>query len=231
MSISPFMTPGQSRERRERAASRRRRRRLLGAVLLCALIAAAAVLVSGVLGGSSAGGGASTAERTTRKAAPSAAPRLSAYGLPLAAPALALGGLSSPSQDPLHLAFRHPPRAAMLINLETGEVLWQRNALLHVPIASLTKMMTALLAVKATTPRQTVLITKAAIETSGCGTWKDLEAILPYTDWIFYDIKIKRLNGFEMPDASAQFARDGERDETGLLFFEFIRRQFVFAYF
>ena len=29
-----------------------------------------------------------------------------------------------------------------------------------------------------------------AIETSGCGPWKDLEEILPYTDWIFYDIKI-----------------------------------------
>ncbi len=166
MSISPFMTPGQSRERRERAARRRRRRRLLGACLLCALIAAAAILVSGVLGGSSAGGGASTAAGTTRKAAPSA-PRLSAYGLPLAAPALALGGLSSPAQDPLHLAFRHPPRAGLLINLNTGQVLWQRNPLLHVPIASLTKMMTALLTVKSTAPRQPVLITKAAIETSG----------------------------------------------------------------
>lgn len=29
-----------------------------------------------------------------------------------------------------------------------------------------------------------------AIETSGCGTWNDIEEILPYTDWIFYDIKI-----------------------------------------
>ena len=46
-------------------------------------------------------------------------------------------------------------------------MLWQRNPLLRVPIASLTKMMTALLTVKATTPRQPVLITKAALETSG----------------------------------------------------------------
>ena len=29
-----------------------------------------------------------------------------------------------------------------------------------------------------------------AIETSGCGTWNDFEGILPYVDWIFYDIKV-----------------------------------------
>ncbi len=29
-----------------------------------------------------------------------------------------------------------------------------------------------------------------AVETSGCAAWKDLEAILPYTDWIFYDLKL-----------------------------------------
>ncbi len=29
-----------------------------------------------------------------------------------------------------------------------------------------------------------------AVETSGCGRWEDLEAILPFTDWIFYDLKI-----------------------------------------
>ncbi len=47
---------------------------------------AAVILLSGVLGGSSAGGGApSTTASTTRKAVP-AAPRLSAYGLPLALP-------------------------------------------------------------------------------------------------------------------------------------------------
>ncbi len=135
-------------------------------MVICALITAAVILISGILGGSSAGGGPSTAASTVRKAAP-AAPRLSAYGLPLAAPALALGGLASPSQDPLHVAFHHPPRAGLLINLDTGEVLWQRNPLLRMPVASLTKMMTALLTVKATTPRQPVLITKAAIETSG----------------------------------------------------------------
>ncbi len=29
-----------------------------------------------------------------------------------------------------------------------------------------------------------------AVETSGCGRWEDLESILPYTDWIFYDLKV-----------------------------------------
>ena len=161
------MTPGQSRERRALAARRRRRRRLLAGALLCAVVAAAAILFSGVLGGSGTGGGASTAASTTTRRTAPAAPRLSAYGLALSAPALALSGLTSPAQDPVHLVFHHPPRAGVLVNLDTGEVLWQRNALLRVPIASLTKMMTALLTVEATTPRQPVLITKAAIETSG----------------------------------------------------------------
>ena len=63
--------------------------------------------------------------------------------------------------DPIQLRFLHPPRAGVLFNLRTGQVLWQRNAYLHVRIASLTKMMTALLTVKAAPPNDKVLVTNA----------------------------------------------------------------------
>jgi D-alanyl-D-alanine carboxypeptidase len=165
MSTTPFMTPEKSRQRRALAGRRRRRRRLTLAAVACVLLAVVTVLATGILDGTGAGSGRRTA--SAAHAASASAPALSPYGLPLAAPALALTGLSSPAQDPVHLLFRHPPRAGMLVNLDTGQVLWQRNPELRVPIASLTKMMTALVTVRSTTPRQTVLITGQALATSG----------------------------------------------------------------
>jgi D-alanyl-D-alanine carboxypeptidase len=46
-------------------------------------------------------------------------------------------------------------------------VLWQRNAYRRVRIASLTKMMTALLTVKAEPPNAHVLVTRAAVDSGG----------------------------------------------------------------
>ncbi len=65
------------------------------------------------------------------------------------------------------MPFRHPPRAGLLFNLSTGQVLWQRNPYLRVPIASLTKMMTALLAVESGPPDTPVLVTRQAVDMSG----------------------------------------------------------------
>ena len=50
--------------------------------------------------------------------------------------------------DRVRLRFKRPPRAGLLVNLDTGEVLWRRNPDRALPIASLTKMMTALVAVR-----------------------------------------------------------------------------------
>jgi D-alanyl-D-alanine carboxypeptidase len=167
MSQTPFMTPEYSRRRRAQAAQRRRRRRLTAAGAVCVVLVALAILMSGVLDGSSAGRAQPQQSARTVHVSVHTAPALSAYGLPLSAPALALTGPASPAQDPVQIPFHHPPRAGMLINLDTGQILWQRNPHLRVPIASLTKMMTALLTVERTTAHQPVLITKAAIETSG----------------------------------------------------------------
>jgi D-alanyl-D-alanine carboxypeptidase len=96
-----------------------------------------------------------------------AEPPRSPAGLPLAAPAFALTGMASPQQDPLQVRFRVPPRAGVLLDLDSGRVLWQRNATLRLPIASLTKMMTALLVAEADTPRTPVKVTRAATGANG----------------------------------------------------------------
>ena len=166
MSTAPFMTPDQSRLRREEAARRRRRRRigiLAGLLALCA--GAAAVIALGNHHSSHHGARRTPAPRASTVARH--APALSPYGLPLAKPALALHGIDDPAADPIQLRFKHPPRAGLLFNLDTGQVLWQRNAFRHVRIASLTKMMTAYIAVHSTNPSDKVLVTKAAVEAAG----------------------------------------------------------------
>ena len=170
MSSSPFLTPGTSRARRALAARRRRRRRLaaLGVLVLAALAAIAAVALTSLASGKGvhrdrrAGRAALFAARTTpaRRA-------LSPDGYPLARPALALAGISTPQSDPVHIAFSDPPRAGLLFNLSTGQVLWQRNPYVRLPIASLTKMMTALLTVQSSPPDAPVLVTRQAIDMAG----------------------------------------------------------------
>ena len=167
MSSSPFMTPSESRARREAAQRRRRRRR--GAIGAAGLAIALAVAVLLVAGGS--GKGERFARRLPARSAaaakPPPPPPVSPAGLPLGRPALALAGIAAPASNPIQLRFHHPPRAGVLFDLASGRVLWQRNAYKRLPIASLTKMMTALLAVRSAPPNAAVLVTKAAIEESG----------------------------------------------------------------
>jgi D-alanyl-D-alanine carboxypeptidase len=49
--------------------------------------------------------------------------------------------------DSVVVDFPHPPRSGLLFDLDTGEVLWRREPQRVLPLASLTKMMTALLVV------------------------------------------------------------------------------------
>jgi serine-type D-Ala-D-Ala carboxypeptidase (penicillin-binding protein 5/6) len=165
MTQSPFLTPDQSRQRRELAAQRRRTRRVILAGALGAALIAVAVTLTLANRSSGRGHGSHTASRATARVAQ--APTLSPIGLPLAKPALALAGVATPVKDPVRIAFHTPPRAGMLFNLSTGQVLWERNPYLRVPIASLTKMMTALLTVQSAPPDALVLITPQAIDTSG----------------------------------------------------------------
>ncbi len=64
--------------------------------------------------------------------------------------------------DPVVAKFTKPPRAGLLFDLDTGEVLWRRNALRRLPIASVTKTMTALIAAQEIEPGTKVRISKRA---------------------------------------------------------------------
>jgi D-alanyl-D-alanine carboxypeptidase len=63
--------------------------------------------------------------------------------------------------------FTTRPRGGLLFDLDTGRVLWQQHPLRELPIASLTKMMTALLVVENEAPATRVLITRVARHAAG----------------------------------------------------------------
>ncbi|HEU5060433.1 MAG TPA: serine hydrolase, partial [Kofleriaceae bacterium] len=142
---------------------RRRRRRgpaLLALVLLLAAAAAATALVL------------DPGEEPARDPAP----RQSAGGLddlePLA------GGGTAPSPlavrleqggDPVRARFKRMPRSGLLFDVDTGRVLWRHRPTRVLPIASLTKMMTALVVAGRLGPRTRVPITREALRYQGSG--------------------------------------------------------------
>lgn len=69
--------------------------------------------------------------------------------------------------DPVKVPFDKPPTAGLVYDLDTGEVLWRRNATRVLPMASVTKMMTALLVDERLPPGSRVRITKQAVDTGG----------------------------------------------------------------
>jgi serine-type D-Ala-D-Ala carboxypeptidase (penicillin-binding protein 5/6) len=75
----------------------------------------------------------------------------------------------SPARTSIHARFKLPVRSGLLFNVRTGRVLWQRAPRQAVPIASLTKMMTALVVIAHARPSARVLITRAAVHYSGSG--------------------------------------------------------------
>jgi len=86
---------------------------------------------------------------------------------PLPEPAgAARADLSLPSLLP-DLKLRPAPAAGLAFDLEDGRVLWRRGATRVLPIASLTKLMTALLAVERFGPRDRVRISPLADHAGG----------------------------------------------------------------
>ena len=71
--------------------------------------------------------------------------------------------------DPVQVDFKRPPRSGLLFDLDTGEVLWRRLPARVLPIASLTKMMTALIVVQRSRPDDMVRVTKEALAYKGSG--------------------------------------------------------------
>lgn len=71
--------------------------------------------------------------------------------------------------DPIVVDFKRPPRSGLLFDLDTGKVLWRRMPDRVLPIASLTKMMTALIVVERSAPDDKVRVTKEALAYRGSG--------------------------------------------------------------
>ncbi len=135
---------------------------------MLALAIAGAVVVMALAGSGRAHGGDAAARHPVRGRLPTppGPPTRSPSGLALGRPPLALA-LGDPAGDPVHAPFHVPPRAGVLFNLSTGQVLWQRNPYIHLHIASLTKMMTALLTVTSAPADAPVLVTKEAVDQAG----------------------------------------------------------------
>jgi D-alanyl-D-alanine carboxypeptidase (penicillin-binding protein 5/6) len=71
---------------------------------------------------------------------------------------------------PVSYRFKHPPLAGILFDVRTGVVLWQRHPRLEHPIASLTKMMTALMVANRNRPTEHVMVSAKAARTPGSAT-------------------------------------------------------------
>lgn len=71
--------------------------------------------------------------------------------------------------SPVRIApqFKRAPRSGLLFDLRTGRVLWQRNPTRRQPMASLAKMMTAIVVADRSTPGEHVRITPQARATDG----------------------------------------------------------------
>jgi D-alanyl-D-alanine carboxypeptidase len=145
---------------------RRRRGRirigtLLGALVLVAALAAAA-LTAVVLGDGGGGGGggptpfAGAPTNRTAKAgtASASAPPPHIYG-------------RAPASKTVQVHFAKPPASGLLVDERTGKVLWSWYPERALPIASITKMMTALLTVEREPADAHVPITRAAVMADG----------------------------------------------------------------
>jgi serine-type D-Ala-D-Ala carboxypeptidase (penicillin-binding protein 5/6) len=75
----------------------------------------------------------------------------------------------APVHPPVHVAFARPPKAGILFDVHSGRVLWQRDPGRRLPIASLTKMLTALIIARSDGPNERVLITKHTLAYQGSG--------------------------------------------------------------
>jgi len=136
---------------------------------LAALLALVAACGLAAWGWSQRGGGDGATATAGSRSAP---PALQAYNGPPEAEVVARRPLDvalAATEDVVHVRFRRPPRAGLLFDLDTGEVLWRREPERVLPIASLTKMMTALVVVDRADPDEKVKVTRQALAYEGSG--------------------------------------------------------------
>jgi serine-type D-Ala-D-Ala carboxypeptidase (penicillin-binding protein 5/6) len=144
------------RDDRDRRARRRRRARDILVAIAVGLVGLLAFMVSAVNNPATAPPGISRG--------PSAH-----AATPTRPPAPHAGYTLAPAQKPLRVKLKQPPRSGLLFDVRSGRVLWERDPNQSLPIASLTKMMTAIVVVAHSRPGDRVLITRAAVHFSGSG--------------------------------------------------------------
>lgn len=71
--------------------------------------------------------------------------------------------------DAFRLRFERPPRAGLVFDVDSGEILWRHAPVKRLPVASLTKVMTALLVVGHTRSGDQALVTKSGLRYAGSG--------------------------------------------------------------
>jgi D-alanyl-D-alanine carboxypeptidase len=164
------------------------RRRRYGFRRAALAVAAVSLAVLALVIANPFGGNAHDAGSSSRHDSPTSAKQLDQAAPPQA---LASGGGESRfavklgTPDLVTKAFVRKPRAGLLFDVRTGRVLWRLNPTRRLAIASLTKMMTALLVAERGAPHDRVLITRRAVHTGGSavgvlpkGKQVQLEALL-----------------------------------------------------
>lgn len=139
----------------------RRRRRVAPVLLLLAIVLAGALLPA-----------ARTSEPPPAGSGPPPLPILDIGTAPLAGGGTAPSPLAVDLDDPrdvVRVEFKRPPGAGLLFDVDSGQVLWRHEPDRVLPIASLTKMMTALVVVDRVPEGAKVRITKEALAYRGSG--------------------------------------------------------------
>jgi D-alanyl-D-alanine carboxypeptidase len=120
---------------------------------------------------------------------------------------LTLGLVGTP--DTVQIRFGKPPRAGLLFDLDTGQVLWRKDPTRVLPIASVTKMMTGLVVADRVPDGSKVRITKQALAYQGSGV-----GVLPKNKWVGVNAM---LYGLMLPsgnDAAIALAQRASGDNT-----------------
>jgi serine-type D-Ala-D-Ala carboxypeptidase (penicillin-binding protein 5/6) len=102
---------------------------------------------------------------------------------------------------PVRVRMKKPPAAGVLFDVDSGEVLWQRHPRAVHPMASLTKMMTALLISEAHAPGERVPISRNAAHTAGSAT-----GILPQGKSVPLEALLQALMMISANDAAVALA-------------------------
>jgi D-alanyl-D-alanine carboxypeptidase (penicillin-binding protein 5/6) len=144
---------------------RRRRRRRAPLALVLLLAVAATLLLAGRAGEPAPAPPAAGAEAPPGPLQDSGTAPLAGGGT---APSPLAVRLDDP-RDAVSVRFRKPPRSGLLFDLDTGRVLWRHAPQRVLPIASLTKMMTALIVVERVPKDAKVTITREALAYTGSG--------------------------------------------------------------